>query len=35
MLGSCEETLQKGPTMVQKDFSLPPGVLAAWLLQDV
>jgi hypothetical protein len=35
MLGNCEETLQKGPTMVQKDYSLPPGGLAAWLLQGV
>jgi hypothetical protein len=35
ILGSCEETLQKGPTMLQKDFSLPPGTLAAWLLQGV
>jgi hypothetical protein len=35
VLGSCEETLEMGRTMVQKNFSLPPGVLAAWLLQGV
>jgi hypothetical protein len=32
-LGACEEVLQPGPTMQRKDYALPPGELAAYLLQ--
>jgi hypothetical protein len=33
ILGSCENTLQPGKTMLKKNYALPPGDLAAYLLQ--
>ena len=33
VLGECEEVLEKGRTMLKRDYALPPGTLAAYLLR--
>jgi hypothetical protein len=33
VLGRCDEVLQMGRTMLQRDYALPPGDLAAWFVR--